>query len=318
MNYLIINYDLKSTRHYHITHIFDKLVENNSQKYSYISLDELIGNSNSCEKMEKFFIDKFKNIPKYIISFSGIGHFYTSYKIICNLTKLVFIIDDIHHGKSIRNYRIPVINSSHMIFSTYAYQFDKWGLPKHSNLFFFPHSARWICEFNQNPIMKILISGRISDIYEDRIYVYNIAKKKPDNFDILNCNFSYRIDVSNDDNICGKKFYDYLNKYLCCFVDTTRDYILAKVFEICASGALLLCMNTNVKNIMDDIGFKDKFNYISCTRENFNDVANYILDKNNLNEINKIRYEGYKLIINNHTWEHRMNYFKKILESQNN
>jgi hypothetical protein len=316
MKYIIINYDKTSTCYFHITHIFDELVGKYQDMYSFLSLGELVENSKSKEQLEKYFFDRYQNIPKYIISFDGFKTFFLSYKIISAVTKLVFIVDDIHHAKSVKKYRIPVINSSEIILATYAYQFEKWGLPKPKNLHFFPHSARWICDFNKNPIKKILISGRISEIYVDRLFAYDYAKENTNYFDILNCNFSYRdsnID-NNKDIICGKKFYDYLNKYLCCFVDTTRDYILAKTFEICASSSLLLCMDTNVSNIMEEIGFKNKINYISCTPNNFINMVNFILTDSNLDQINMIRYKGYELVKNNHTWENRMNYLKNILD----
>lgn len=317
--YLIINYDKSSTRHYHITHMFDYLTSLPNTKYFYIEYEELITHSSNVEDLNIFFISKFNQIPKYIIGYSGVGKFNSYYKIINKLTKLIFIIDDIHHSKSVRTPRIPVIKNSEIIFCTYSYQFERWGLPKPKNLYFFPHSCRWICDFNIDPINKILISGRISDIYPNRQFAYSYAINNLDKFDILKCNFDYRINDTNTNYnsqlIYGEKYYHYLSKYVCCFVDTARDYILAKVFEICGSGSLLLCMDTNVKNIMKELGFIEDVNYISCSINNFDEKIKYITNKDNIENINFIRKNGYELIKKNHTWIQRMEFFINIIEN---
>lgn len=314
--YLIVNYDKTSSRHFHITQIFDYLTTLPETKYFFISMEELCINSSNLNNLTNLFITKYNQIPKYIISFSGVGGFNEYYPIITQLTKLVFIIDDIHHAKSVRTPRIPVIKNSEIIFSTYSYQFEKWGLPKPKKLYFFPHSSRWICDFNLNPINKILISGRISDIYPDRQFAHTYAKNYPELFDILDCNVGYRKKEKEKINgIYGEKFYIYLNKYLSCFVDTARDYILAKIFEICGSGSLLLCMDTNVKNIMGELGFENGVNYISCSKDNFEEKIKYITDEKNISNINLIRKKGYELIKNKHTWYERMEFFTNIIEN---
>ena len=311
MKYLICKCNELSTRHFHISYMFEQLVENYND-YMFVSFDNLILHSESEEQLKNYFINEYGSIPKYIISFSGVGSFVNYYKIICAVTQLIFIVDDIHHGKSVRNPRIPVIKKSHIIFATYAYQFEKWGLPKPTNLFFFPHSARWICEYNLNPINKVLISGRVSDVYPDRQHAIEQSIININLFDVLKCNVNYR---TTDEGIYGKKFYNYLNKYICCFVDTARDYILAKTFEICASGSLLLCSDSNVKTQMKEMGFEDNINYVSCSKENFVEKVKWILDINNISQVNMIRTNGQELIKKKHMWIHRLEYFHNIIEN---
>ena len=313
MKYLICKYDDKSTTHYHITHMFDELIKKYSELYSYLIFENMTLHCESKEKLSNYFINEYGSIPKYIISFAGIGSFANYYKIICAVTQLIFIVDDIHHGKSVRNPRIPVIKKSQMIFATYAYQFERWGLPKPTKLFFFPHSARWTCEYNLNPINKVLISGRVSNIYPDREFALEKAKLHLDLFDVLKCDVNYR---SLNEGVSGKKFYNYLNKYICCFVDTARDYILAKTFEICASGSLLLCSDSNVKSQMEKIGFINNINYISCSRENFMERVEWILNPDNINQVELIRKKGYEFIINNHTMYDRLNFFHEKIENE--
>ena len=106
--------------------------------------------------------------------------------------------------------------------------------------------------------------------------------------------------------------------YICCFVDAARDYILAKVFEICASGSLLLYMNFNIIQECEKLGFIDGINYISCTQENFIEKVNWILNPNNINLVNSIRLAGYELIKQKHTYLNRYNELLFLLENENN
>lgn len=302
---LIINYDKTSTCYSHFFDMFELIVENTDSEF--INLKELESN---IDNLEQYYLDTFGSIPKYIICFCGVGGFFNLYKKIIKFSKLVFIVDDIHHAKSVRNPRIPVISNSHLILATYAYEFIRWGLPQPSKLYLYPHAARWVIDFNNNPIKKVLISGRLSDIYPDRKFVTDIGIKNPDKYDILKANMNYKDPNQNSTTIVGIKFYQYLNKYLCCFLDSAREYILAKVFEICASGSLLLYLNTEIIEEFKLLGFIDGENYISCTRDNLHEKVNWILDPNNLDQVNKIREQGYQLIKNKHTYIKR---FEEIL-----
>lgn len=316
MKYIFLDYDKTSTRDYHITSIMDELVAKDHENYGFMSFEELSENSTSVSKLHDFFTTKYNSIPKYIISYIGIGRFNGIHNTITNVSKLVFIADDIHHQGSAKRTRIPVLKSSTIVFSTYAYLYTKFGLGKPQKLYLFPHSAKWSCDYNEKPIRKILISGRVADAYPDRIFAKKIALQNKERFDVLECNFSYNESETNKVNlICGEKFYKYLNKYLCCFVDTARNYLMAKTFEICASGSLLLCMNVETVEVMRSIGFEDGVNYISCSRDNFNEKVNYILDLQNADEIDKIRTNGYELVKSKHMWTNRMDFFKRILET---
>jgi hypothetical protein len=310
---VINNIDDSSTRHKHITFIFDMLIKNHN--CSYISLDELSPHVNN---LPDYFLSKFNCIPSYFITFAGIGSFtHLIYKI-NKIMKFVCIIDDIHHAKSIRNARLPVLNKADIILSTYAYEYTYWHLPQPKKLFFFPHSAAWIIDFNENPINKVLISGRVSNTYEDRLFMYNLAETNT-NLEILKCDFNYNVynNLTKSSLLCHENYYKYLNNYICCFVDTARNYMLAKVFEILASGSLLLCMNENIIDIFKDIGLEDGINYISCNRNNVNDKVNFITDINNITTINTIRKNGHLLLINKHHYIHRYNMLLNILTNNN-
>jgi hypothetical protein len=253
--------------------------------------------------LKKYIVNTYKELPLFIITFYGIGSFCDIIDEINSLNiKLVILSDDIHHSIRLASNRIPVFNKCYKSFNTYGYQINKWNIPKLNNNYFFPHSANWILDFNENPINKILVSGSINLIYPDREFVVKLKNK---NIDIL------KLDLKN--NIWGENFYKHLNKYLCCFVDTPRDYILAKVFEICGSGSLLLCMNNQLLDIFEKLGFIDNQNYISCTRENILEKISFILHPENRQKIDEIRKNGLELIRNKHNVEYRAQTLFNIL-----
>ncbi len=79
-----------------------------------------------------------------------------------------------------------------------------------------------------------------------------------------------------------------------------ESYMIAKFFEVCGSGLLLLADTKYVKNFFEDDGF---INY-----ENFNETISFLFNPENNDKINTIRLNGYNLIKQNHTVLNRINF----------
>lgn len=308
---IIIEYNRKTTCNLHFTDVLDSLVRDHNCVFD--NIESLINNKNN---IKNYFMEKYKSIPKYFITFCGIGSCEPIVDELASLLKIVLITDDIHQGSSVRMARIPVYNKSYICLNTYGYQFNRWGLPNNCNNYFYPHSALQLLETNENPINKVLVSGRLDKIYPDRLYVANLAKQN-NNIELLRCNFGYSVN-NNENLIFGLKYYDHLNKYLACFVDTiyTRDYVLAKTFEICASGSLLLCMNEHLIHIYEQLGFIDGVNYMSCTKNNVEEKINYIVNPENRDIIDNIRRKGHELVKEKHNSKYRLKILLDILNDK--
>ena len=165
----------------------------------FFKTNDLLTNTGN---IKKYIMGKYNELPIYMITFYGIGSFCPIINEINSIgIKLIIISDDIHHSNRLAKCRIPVFNKCFKSFNTYGYQLNKWNIPKIKNNYFFPHSANWIIDFNENPINKILVSGSINQIYPDREY---ISQLKNTNIDIL------KLDTKN--NIWGENFYKYLNQ----------------------------------------------------------------------------------------------------------
>ncbi len=294
--------------------IFDTMV--NNYGYKYIEPNILIQNK---KNLKQFFLNEYGELPQYLISFSDFNTLCDIYLEIFDYCKLVVILCDIHHGKSIKNYRKPVIEKATYVLNNYGYLFEKY-FPKHKGNIFFPHSIAYKINFNHNPIQKILVSGHSNkEIYPNR-HIMIEKSKQNNNIYYHSPDYSgYRISDSDSNKTFGKKYYNLLNKYLCCFTDDANDnrpYIVAKFFEIMGTGSLLLACNKNTKNEFSNLGFIDGVHYISCDTDNIDDKIKFILNSENKDEINKIRYNGYLLVNQKHDYIYRAHEINKLLNNE--
>ena len=230
--------------------------------------------------------------------------------------KYSIIIDDLHTQGVEKKNRIMSLEVIENVFSTYGYIFYNYYPKIRYNLFWFPHSARYTnIKFNQNPINKIFISGRLNEgLYPNRCYIVSLIKKNKNKLEYFKPNIGYRTNKINEEHICGEKYIKKLNNYICCFTDDAcekRPYIVAKHFEILSSGSLLLSCNPNTKNKFESLGFKDNEHYISCTKENMLNKINYILE--NKDKIDIIRKNGQELVLEKHTYLNRTKFLMDII-----
>ena len=304
-----------STGRLDITDMFKYLVE--IKKYHQIDITEIIDKSET--EMNNIFINKFGKSPDNIILFLTKFTKLNILNILISI-KINIIIDEIHQSDEDKLDKIIELKKCTRIFSTYAYIFNKFytatdigNIP----VYFFPHSARYTSEFNNDPTIKILVSGRLNEnIYPFRQMMYKMSKTNK-LIDYLPVNFGYRIKEDNPLYIYGQRYVNHLNKYLVCFTceaNENRPYILRKNFEIAASGALLLAGNPISKKYLEELGFIDNEHYISVTTDNIDEKIKYVLDANNRLIIDRIRKNGYELVKSKHLYTHRGDFLDGILE----
>jgi len=227
--------------------------------------------------------------------------------------KFYILENDLHYLKSKQNaynryllLRNNLINNTHInILSFYWYQYKKLYKINESNLICFPKFVpdNSITKFNNNPEMKILLSGSTSKAYPMRKYLKSL------NHHLVKI-------LTQQDNIRGQDYYKYINKFVCafsCCSNKNTPYIVSKFFEIPATGSLLLANDEFVKEPLKELGFIDGVNYISCNKENIIEKINWICDINNIEEINKIRKKGQELVINYHLLKNRYDIIKNLV-----
>lgn len=267
------------------------------------------------QSLDITFGEKINDINSFVIFKDDYGKFIEqNITFILNNKHIMFFIQevDIHYIRSKNNaynryllLRLNLIDNPHIFILASAWYLYKKLYSIHSrNLIAFPFSVSTerLLEPSSSPIMKVLLSGSTSGSYPMRRY---LKKLQSPLVDVL----------THDLNIRGDEYLKYLNKYVCAFVcclNHTTPYIVNKFFEIPGVGCLLLAYDEFVKDGLKEIGFIDGVNYISCNKHNILDKIDYICNEANLTEINKIRINGYNLVKDNHTRQHRYELLEQL------
>lgn len=185
---------------------------------------------------------------------------------------------------------------------------------KNNKIYEISHCAtnNFIKEFNKNPINKILLSGGIHQIYPERTNFHNYAEKNVDKIYIKK-----HPGYFNQDN----KYPDELNSYIACFYSSinveeleNNRIILAKAFEIPATGSLLLA-HDSCKDSLARVGFIENINCMFINENNYDSIIDYILDEKNRSKIDEIRKNGQELVLKNHMENNRISEINQILDN---
>lgn len=233
--------------------------------------------------------------------------------------KLFIFADDIHKNSHLKhdNY----YENFEKIFVTYKEPFLKdYPEVQCDKVHWIPHAFTddHNLSFNIKPINKVLISGKSGSLYPLRRYMIREVSNQKDKFTLLTHPNYKKFDYDNLKNLkIGNNFGKVLNAHICCFTDcSSLQYILAKYFEIPASGSLLLA-EENAYCDLEKLGFIDNVNYIKCTKNNIMNKINWILNPVNINEVNKIRRCGQNHVLNNHHISHRVTKMISIINNDN-
>ena len=294
----------------------------NVNEKNFINVPSYFGNNYKCIKDTdivslKIFTNQIKEkINVIIILLDNYATFiYKNIYFIFNNKNIKFFIleNDIHYLKSkpdtykrYNSFRSKIKENNHIyILAHYWYHYLKIFNINNSRVIKFPkfilkENIENIGLINDVPIRKILLSGSTTSHYPMRRYLKSLNHPK---IEVL----------SHNDNIYGNDYLKYLKNFICafcCCLNNHTPYIIKKFFEIPLSGCLLLAYDEFVKDELKEIGFIDGENYISCNKKNILNKINWICDYKNKKEVDRIRFNGNRLVINNHTEENRYNIIK--------
>jgi len=251
-------------------------------------------------------LDTFGQLPETILFWEGYELLSARAAELSRLRCRKFILaDDLHWwNERMRQNKSVGFALCETVLSTYGYVWDRFypefrGAKK---VVWIPHSASpdFLLRYNQHPENAILLSGAITHHYPLRQQMkvlhdqrrYSIAYHAHPGY---HCQYDYERNVD-----VGRGYAERLNKFRVGFTDAlTYEYVVAKYFEIPATGALLLA-DAVVSEPLRKLGFIANEHYLPVSKENLEERIQFVLDVANHEELDKIRRRGQELVCQKH------------------
>lgn len=276
--------------------------------WKHIETDDLWrGTGTVREKLLKVF----GALPKTILFWEGYEylcpHASEIYGLDCNKCVLT---DDLHWwGRQMREGKLVSMAACDTILSTYGYIWDKF-YPEFcgtKRVVWIPHSASpdFLISYNNHSENSIFLSGATTYHYPLRqqmktLYAKGLYSISSHDHPGYYCGYDY----GANDSI-GRGYAARINRHRAAFTDSPiYKYVVAKYFEIPATGALLFADDA-VSAPLKALGFIENEHYLPVSKETLEERIEYILDERNHQEIDTIRRNGQRLVWERHTTSDR-------------
>jgi Glycosyl transferases group 1 len=221
--------------------------------------------------------------------------------------RLALFADDLHSlwgQESRREGRVRAFTDCDLVLSSYGYAFDEFypELRGRKRVTWAPHAASpdFVLPMNDRPEDAILLSGFIGSLYPLRMRVKALQEEGRCAV-VRQEHPGYRegYDYQNDLRI-GAGYARTIHRFRAAFTDAlTFRYVVAKYFEIPATGALLVADGA-VSGPLRELGFVENVHYVAVGEENLEERMRYVLDERNREEIDAMRQRGQQLVLNAH------------------
>jgi hypothetical protein len=221
-------------------------------------------------------------------------------------TRVYVMTDDLHKDRA---GMVEALLSADGILSTYPRSlFERFPPVDRARVTWMPHSASsdFVLPLNPDPrYRQVFVSGAMNEIYPLRMLMRSLGLRRPE-LVRLQDHPGYRTNYSYPDDVrVGRGYAQSIRSCLAAFTDGSRyRYLVAKHFEIPATGALLLADRVMAPQLAE-LGLIDGEHYVSVSAEDFEPTVERVLDPRNGEEIDAIRQRGHDLVYERHTTAHR-------------
>lgn len=256
--------------------------------------------------LEKRLLTEFEELPKVILFWEGYEFCCLSLKELKDLDcHKCFFADDLHHHDEFeRSRNREVLSVFDTILASYGYALDCFypGLCAVKRIAWIPHSASpdFVLPFNERPENAVFLSGAINRFYPLRQRMERLGDKLPNRI-VLHPHPGYHCeyDYCRNEGV-GEGYARKINRYRAGFTDSSQfQYVVAKYFEIPATGATLLADGA-VSEPLGRLGFIENTHYVSVALDNMDEKIRYVLSHDNVDEIDEIRRRGQELVLSRH------------------
>jgi hypothetical protein len=190
------------------------------------------------------------------------------------------------------------------VLSTYAYLLDRFypRLAAVKQLAWVPHSASpdFMLSHNAQAKNAILLSGCLEYYYPFRQQMKRLHEGRAYAIDYhAHPGYGSNFDYDSDGNV-GQGYAARINSYRVGFTDSTHyNYVVAKYFEIPATGALLLADDA-VAGQLNKLGMVENRHYLPVSNDDLEEKVRYVLDERNHAALDEIRRRGQRLVWKQH------------------
>ncbi|HEV2687751.1 MAG TPA: glycosyltransferase [Bryobacteraceae bacterium] len=226
--------------------------------------------------------------------------------------RLALFADDLHllwGHESKRDAKLWAFSECDRLLTSYAYVFDEFYPELHNRktAIWIPHAASpdFVLPFNHRPENAILLSGFIGPLYPLRTRMKELQQEG--RHAIVrheHPGYGEGYDYTCDARV-GAGYANTIHRFKAGFTDAlTFRYIVAKHFEIPATGALLVADGV-VREPLRELGFIENVHYVPVSADNIEEKIGYVLNERNSAEIDEIRQRGQDLVLRAHRTCHR-------------
>jgi hypothetical protein len=228
-----------------------------------------------------------------------------------------FFADDLHWwNRRMREIKVIVFAVSDAILSPYVYRWSRM-FPEltRKRTIWVPHSAStdFMLPFNANAENSIFLSGAMNEAYPLRQRMLQLHREnsyaiKYHRHPGYYCGYDY-----GRDGRIGRGYAEKIQQCRVGFADSVFPfaYIVAKFFEIPATGALLLADDT-VSEPLKKLGFVAGHHYVPVSQKNLEDQIKYVLSESNHDELDQIRRNGQALVHEQHKTSDRARFINAV------
>jgi len=234
--------------------------------------------------------------------------------------RIALFVDDLHvlgDPEISRPPKARALGLCDVVLASYGYAFGRhYPELAGKRVEWVPHAASpdFCLPLEAAPRKAVLLSGSISEHYPLRLRLKRLYDAGRPGIDYLphpgyGENFDYVSDVR-----IGSGYAQSIHQRLAGFTDATvLEYVVAKHFEIPATGALLLAGDT-VRGPLEELGFRCGRDYLAVAENRLEEQLDYVLDDRNRERIDEIRRQGQKVVLDGHTTRDRAALIDRIGE----
>lgn len=251
-------------------------------------------------------LNTFGELPEVILFWEGYdllpARFSDIYRLDCH--KVIFA-DDLHwFNEQTRLRKLVSFGLCETVLSSYAYLWTRFypELAGAKRVVWIPHSASpdFMVAYNQSPENSILLSGALSEHYPLRRQMKELHAQRA--YSIIyhrHPGYHCQYDHQGNENV-GRGYAEKINRSRAGFTDSLiYGYVVAKYFEIPATGALLLADDA-VSGPLQKLGFIENEHYLPVSKENLEERIQYVLDEANHGALDQVRRAGQELVRSRH------------------